>query len=655
MAANPFHDLYLSEAIGAGRFVELFSPAFVKHSVSLFDAGNVILRGLQGSGKTMLLNLLKPEIRIAYARAKREFPVTNARFISAGINLRKSGVMDFGQLVDKGSTDRDIQELALQFGDFVNYWLVADLLQTIQAFVATGDAELLAAVGLDHRKKLDDAVVSIAEDAAWFGYLDGVKTLAELTSKLNLRILTYRKLINLNLTALPDDIASSKTVIGNPLLKVADALRVHGVTTEKTDVILRIDQYEQLPTLNVEGSKFGEACQNLIHKALAARDSRVSYRIGTRHYAWPETPKIYGTNDALEHKRDYVQIDIDEKLRRPENRATWIFPDLAADIFSRRLRDSDIGRGAPRPNLKKFFGSGLTPDEQAARYVKNPESLSSALQIDDTLAETWRQHFEAIAADSVVSAKLGLAWYRQKPKALQSPHPPPTDVRPWEAKEYWRKERIDQALLQIASASKQQPIWAGYDDVIGLSGGNILVFLSLCQHIWDVWVRGNRGQSLRQDVTPIDPVMQMQGIVEASEEWLRKQTEGKEAVRRRTFVRELGTLFYGELTGDRAMSYPGHSGFSLNVEELEKAPAIWSFLRLCVDYGDLYQAPHTSKKKGEKRTKFYLAPVLTPAFKISYKHTKEPKYVHVEDVEGWMTAGQKVAASGRQIDMFGSP
>ena len=146
---NPFHDLYLTEAIGADKFVKLFSPVFVKHGLSLYQPGNVVLKGLQGSGKTMLLNLLKPDVRIAYKSANIEFPVPKEfrKYISAGINLRKSGISAFGQVIEKDYDEKAIKEVALFFGDFINYWIIYDLLQNIELYWDNNE-ELINEVGL---------------------------------------------------------------------------------------------------------------------------------------------------------------------------------------------------------------------------------------------------------------------------------------------------------------------------------------------------------------------------------------------------------------------------------------------------------------------------------------------------------------------------
>lgn len=665
---NPFHDLYLTEAIGSDRFVKLFSPKFVKHAIPLFQPGNVVLRGLQGSGKTMLLNLLKPDVRIAYHEAGQDFPVQQeiGRFIGAGINLRKSGVIDFGHLVQPDSTAKFVQELALHYGDFMNYWVVADLLQTLTSFWGYGNDAFLDEVGVRADKEKANAFASsISSDACWFGYLDGIQTFDELQKKIQARIVTYRKYINLNLEddRLPTAISETKTVIGEPIARVAEKLRTCGVLAPDVVVFIRIDQYEQLATLDKDGHKFGSHCQEITHKALASRDVRVSYRLATRHYSWPDPPRIFGTQDMLELQRDYSIVDIDETLRRKENRRTWIFPEFADDIFRRRLEQTSYASHAKDHRLlERIFGNTLPPDQRARRYIRSEDARANFLQLDKDAPPKWKVFLKDLAIKDPLSAKFADAWSRQKLVSKRDiVHNPPIineEDFPWDAKPYWKKERTEQALLQIASANKQQLIWCGKEDVLALSGGNILVFLFICQHIWDAWLRDTRGEDGITDATlpDINEVVQSQGILEASDEWQKKQPEGAGSANRRRFLATIGEYYYRKLTNDRAMSYPGLNGFSVNINELEQNQDVYSFLKTCVGYGDLYEAPHTSKQKGEKRLKYYLAPILCPHFKLPYRHTKEPDYVKPEKIMAWMTSRVEIQLPTpepqRQFDMF---
>ena len=85
------------------------------------------------------------------------------------------------------------------------------------------------------------------------------------------------------------------------------------------------------------------------------------------------------------------------------------------------------------------------------------------------------------------------------------------------------------------------------------------------------------------------------------------------------------------------MSYPGHNGFSLTQSELQSVEDVRQFLEDAVDYGDLYDAPHTTKSGDRRqRVKWYLHPILSPHFKIHESHIKEPMYVNIEEVISWM-------------------
>src|SRR5580700_6945212 len=96
---NPFQVLYVTDSPDPNVFVQLFSDYPVRFSHPLFRPGHVVLKGTQGSGKSMLLNLLRPQIRLAYHKTGAPLPLpSNVRsFVGAGINLTLSGILDIGQ------------------------------------------------------------------------------------------------------------------------------------------------------------------------------------------------------------------------------------------------------------------------------------------------------------------------------------------------------------------------------------------------------------------------------------------------------------------------------------------------------------------------------------------------------------------------------
>lgn len=133
---NPFQQLYFSDdAQTEDNFVELFSDEVLQAAIHpIFQGGNVVLSGTQGCGKTMILNLLRPEIRIAYWEAGKAnvFPVPKElrTFISAGINLTRSRITDLVQITLDRGNEVDERELPYYFADFFNYWVVGDLIES---------------------------------------------------------------------------------------------------------------------------------------------------------------------------------------------------------------------------------------------------------------------------------------------------------------------------------------------------------------------------------------------------------------------------------------------------------------------------------------------------------------------------------------------
>ncbi len=654
---NPFQELYVTEAFidgGANKFVSGFSPVIVKHALGLFQPGNIILKGLPGSGKSMLLNLLRPDTRIAYHNCDVQFPVPAefSSFIGAGINLNRSGADTFGQRPFSTDPEEDKALTPLYFADFINCWIVHDIFSSIRTFQSKGGDALCDEIGISHDKSLsNEAAISLAKDNCWFGFFyEPVSSIEDFLSRLAKRITVYRSFAQRNIDAIPHSINTTKTDIGVPITKAVQHLRDSLALAQHLQVYIRIDQYEELAWLD-EVQPYGPIFQEVIHKFIGLRDSRVSYRIGTRKFAWARDPKMFGTSAPVENERTHKEIDLDDVLQRHENRRTWIFPRFAEDIFKRRIE----GAGYTLPHLDKgelslhhAFNKSMPPDDGVCLYVKSKTHLDKIIKFDKEWPEAWINYLREMAGKDILSATLGSAWVRQKGKGSIVNEKTFPITPPWEGKIWWKKERYPLALMQIASRNQQQLQWSGTEEILALSGGNILAFLSLCQHIWDAWLRDMRDEEIKITELPtIGRSVQSIGIQEASQEWFEKIAKSEHGdYARQRFVRFLGELFYKKLIDDIAMSNPGHNGFSLRIDERDSDPSIARFLRTLEDYGDLVGMKHTSKTKGEKRWKWYLNPILSPYFNIFHVHTKEPIYVTtIETVTDWLKQARSMSIS----------
>jgi hypothetical protein len=647
---NPFNELYVSESVTSSAFVQIFSPYILKNASALFLPGNVVVKGIQGCGKSMLLSLLKPEVRLAYGKAGQEFPVSGklAKFIGAGINLTRSGAIDFGQRqIEKQGDETEL--LPIYFGDFLNYWIVYDILSTIDLYGSEDNSQIAGALGLAVTEaKLQEFAASLRQSRAWFGYLKGVKNYSQLRERLETRINAYLSFLNFNVDVLPDEIRSSKTTVGEPISQTAEHLRACGLLAEDVHVFVRIDQYEELIRLEGKRKEYASLFREVVNKALSLRNPNVSYRVGTRGYAWEEHPRVYGTTGNLERDRNFKLVDLDEILRRRENRKTWIFPSFAEDVFKKRLQFAGYDVGKMKSPLLKVFGAGMSPEDKARKYCG--KAASRLLRLDESWPETWKEYLTNLALEDPLSARLGEAWAKQRLKRSIVQNVP-KNRPPWqeEKHKYWRKERIQAALMQIAGRCAQRMIWAGVNDITELSGGNILVFVSLCQHIWAAWLRSQRETMASDNSLPsIEDSLQAVGTHEASTHWYNKLPEEIGGNTRQRFVTIVANALERTLYNDESLSYPGRNGFSLVQSELDRDQDLKTFLNDCVDYGGLVDSPHTTKESSRKpRRKWYLTAVLSPYFKLPHIHTKEPLYTEATQVRRWLNAAR--AASSEDV------
>ena len=671
-SSNPFAELYVTESIGTEEFAELFSPVLANESQThaLFQPGNIFLTGLQGSGKTALLNLLRPEVMIAYRTGGAEWPLPTSlsRFVAAGINLNSSKARDFGQRMLSDEAD-PVATNALLFGDFLNYWIVDDLLHSIEVIRDDTATQVYRALGVQaDQTKLDELAGTLARHACWFGSLEGVSTYEELKCAIDGRIYSYRNFLNYN-AELPSAIARSKTSPGEPIGVVAETLKQLDVIQEDVPVFVVVDQFEDLMGLEVaseEGS--GKSIREVVMKMLSERGPQVSYRIGARPYSLYPDFATFRTGSSAEEMRNFKIIDIGEILGSKEARP-GLFKEFCEDVFRRRLSYT-----GPRSKslLTTVFGRNEAPEEKARRYVKsNPTNV---IRSQDGLADEYRAVLAKVAEREPLSARLGVAWVLQQVARKEGEvSPSGIEREPWNEPRrcWWKKERTQQALLQLAANQQQRMKWYGPRDVLSLSGRNILVFLSICQFIWAEYRRTVRTTEENDEPPEGIPVnIQDVGIHEASSYWFRKiKADPNGGDDRHRFISVLGTELRSGLRDDRRMSYPGETGFSLSERELEANEDVSAFLNRCVAYGVLESFRHTAKSKyrGQSR-KWYLSPILTPYFQVPTRRTKEPKYLRVARLGRWLKSADvrgvvwerkghtqglgKEPSSGRQGNLF---
>jgi len=663
---NPFHDLWLTEILTPEEFVRMFSPQVALNASQLFATGNVVVRGTQGSGKSMLLNLLNTRTRIAYERARVDYPGVDAArpFISAGVHLIRAGASKVASRLAEQPEIRRRMWAATTFGDYINYCLVEDLLENLLYLASeqAANGALRSQIALDWNANTQaDFVHRVASSEVWFGYLQHCTSLADVRAAVSARLTGYRGYFNFN-HELDASIERSKTAIAQPLLVIADALRSARVVPNNALFFLRIDQHEELFALE-QTTGTGSIFRQVINSALSARDGRVSFRIGTRHYSWNDNVEIWGSGAKLENMRDYVVIDLDETFRRRENaRSGRAFDAFAEDVFRRRLLSTDFGTELTEDQKESpllwVFGKTLTAAERACHIGLPTKPLVS---IPPDWDPRWKSELEALwTSGERLHAKLGEAWLRQTAQQRAGIHRDRSLVEghPWRGQKYWIKERNEAALVQLAGSAIQSLVWSGQRNVIDLSGFNILAFMSICRSIWAAWLRYVQPEDLAKLLGPpqIPESEQSIGIAEASKIWFDKLREGFDGDKRTTFVSALGTWFAKEIREDRSLSNPGHNGFSIMNREFARDCEMVRLVKSSRDQGDLIEVEHTTKSADQvPRTKWYLHPLLCPTFRIPFVRTKEPIYTNLAELEAVFRREQLGYQAGARRKSIGSP
>lgn len=628
MARNPFQQLYVGEKVDPDEFVQIFSHKLVPHAMPLFQPGHVVLSGVQGSGKSMLFKLFQPEVRMAYAEIGEPFPIPkeHSRFIGAGINVNTARCNEFGnRRVEPGDSTKE-----LMFGDFFNYHVSLDLVRSVKKLSEV--APISGELGLKwDATRVARFVTSVVSNDVWEGYLRDVRDIDELEARVRARLALYRRYMNANDKHLDPLVANTKTSAGEPMKVIASSFRSSGVVPREMDFYILIDQYEELAT--IKGSGIDADYRSVVNKVIS-RDPTISYRIGTRGYAWRNHLNVFGSDGHLEQDRDYKLVEIDAKLRSQERGGTSIYPEFANDVFLRRLKYS-ASPGSARAKASRIsdaLGRSLAPKDEAIELAgKDPASV---LRIESDWPQAVVDDLRALSRNDPLSAKLGEVWFRQKGVDDAA------GQRPWEerSKQYWRKERVELVLLQIGSVRKQRAIYGGEEDILGLSNGNILLFLSLCQYIWDYASQACSRKDGQPDL-PISTSIQTIGVFQTARTWLdRIPSDYGRSDDRFKLIQLLGEKFATALHGDLKMSNPGQNGISLSIEDLRSNPEIYQFMIEAVDYGNLVMVEHATRNKDRKRRfKFYLNSLYCPIFRIPYQHTKEPLYITIDRLSEWLS------------------
>jgi len=666
---NPFQSLYVTERVNELNFPAIFSPTLIPVVLPLFQAGNVMLSGTQGTGKSMLLALLDSEIRISFWNSQTNpYPVESdfCKFVGANINLSTSLVTKFNERKFSSDPGENIARSQAVFSDYFNTWVIRDLLQSIETLMLKAPKFRLQECGVKATPSMLDTFAKTLATSDTCGVLmKGVASHAEAIAALTQRLRMYLDFINFKTDQIPDLIWSSLTGIGEPISALSKLLKEAALLDRGTEVFVTVDQCEELLRLEQSDTDQEEhgRFRKILDKVISSREKGVSYRLGTRPNAvW---------KGKSEEVRDYIKVDLDVLFSKKEHSKS-LFPRFAEDVFVRRLQENELSLSKFQPDvLSEFFSASPTASDRAKECApaKRPERV---LRLEKEWPASVTEKLVTLARSDVLSAKLGEAWFRQasakaksgsqvsdaeREKAVQELEQFESSLLPWEVadRRWWKKERTGQAVLQIAAGNAQRVPYRGKRDILALSGKNILVFALICQKIWEAWIQQTDASSASTTVPrPLPNWRQDEGIRAASEVWHSKISSAPNADTVRRLIDELGSRLRRQLRNDKPMSYPGANGISLRNVELEADPELKELLDHATAEGFLQVFRHTSKSPSRGQSqKWYTHPILAPYYELTVPHTKEPLYLSVAKLRSWLENAdvlEKLRAPLKQVD-----
>jgi hypothetical protein len=644
---NPFSDTLVSELIEEpGRYQRMFSEhILVGETLQVFQPGNVVLTGPQGSGKSMILNLVRYSVLTRWINEEGSPPqVLQAvpPYFGLYVNLVRANFHVFGRrAVQNTIPGMDATEVnAVCAGDYLTHYLFHELVKGLMFLVSPEGSKFALWLRINP-ESLKKSIAEIEGWDAWFGYYTGRKSLADLFRRSFERLNEWRRFLNANVDELSDELWTTKASMEQCLHLMGQLLRRVGSDNTIPQLFVVIDQYEALPELN---ARHGPHLQRIVNSLLKGRDPCVSYKIGARTYDWGRELRIWGAQSRIEVQRDYSITNLSDLLMRNENNKSWLFSRFARDVAMRRLADK--GYHARAGQLEQSFQK-WNADIESCMYFKTPRRLIQAV---GPVPDDVKHHILKACGPnpSPLDVRLAGAWFLQRRKRGVPQHEllrmlseiSSQEEAPWHHK-WWRKERVGVALLQLASRTNQKRLYYGWKTMVELSGANITSFLLLCAEVWDTASKLNI-----EFLAGLPEAVQTSAVYDAAEKWRnRDRNENVGGRERYEILTRLGFAVHESLIGDYAISNPGHSGFSIREADFrlgDDADRVLTLLQNAVSWAILEERPHTSKQQESARRKYYLHPLLSPVFAIPHTRVKEPLYASIEDLFRWFFSTEEV-------------
>ena len=406
----------------------------------------------------------------------------------------------------------------------------------------------------------------------------------------------------------PSTVQPPFAVQPNVLMKLLVEQLWKSKTIGKTYFLIMIDEYEnyreyQQKTLNTR-LKQAKQSDGSTYKFLARNE-------GIRVF------ETLAVGQPIQSPHDYRKYSLDEEFN------FTMFQSYLMKISNRHLGINNYFTRRGASDISKLL-SALSPEEEAEKIARKRGA--------DELLEWVRKH-QSSAAD------LLKAWFDEESSVLRratatvvinqgkDPQTVIDAFRTWDNRaRNWYHNYHRGALFWLGRLYRTHKTYAGFSDVVGLSGENVRTGLEFCFSIIEDWIADGAGD------LPISVDLQTQAIRAKSEEYrkLIRSTDVAFADQMLTFADRIGRLFEAIHRSPR-QSEPEVNHFHIAGDPSD---TVRDFLNRCYMEEVLRRIPERKQKDmaTEKRDSWQLHPRLAPCYGISWR-SKKNIVLKVEDLE----------------------
>jgi len=348
----------------------------VSETLQVLQPVNVILTGPQGTGKSMILNLLRYKVLSEFLSTDHELPLYLADappFLGISINLTRAGFHAFGRRSIARYIKSDDKVIDTDCAaDYLVHFLLKEFLLGLQFLHSDRGLRLRKWLPIDMRENEQDILRALAEWDCWSGFYSGRHSFTSVLDRCEKRLNSWRTYLAGN-RAFSDEILSTIVPLQDPLHLMGNLLRSFD-PARRLSLYVVIDQYEELLGLNPEHAS---QLQRIINTLIKARDPVVYYKMGVRTFDWGTELRVLGSESKVETQRDYVHIDLADLLVRTEsstpifsrNRSRWLFAQFAEDVAVRRIQ-FEGRKDVSGEQVRRMFGE-WNAAEEANGYFKS--------------------------------------------------------------------------------------------------------------------------------------------------------------------------------------------------------------------------------------------------------------------------------------------